>query len=261
MEREKAAHFAAESIGLTPGPELLNRCRRDLRARIEREQGRRRWFNLNLGRLAAFSRPLGALALIALGFFAARFTAPGPPAPTEIVRMDEPVLSRIRYVQPEPSGQVQVVVDETRQRIVLGRPDDQRIRSLLLTAARDPVDPGLRVESLDILKNRCDSAEVRMALISALKHDPNSGVRLKALDGLKRFAGEPEVRSALSQVLLTDDNPGVRIQAIDLLVQNKRHEDDMISVLQQLVQKEDNNYIRLRCQRVLRDMNASVGTF
>jgi hypothetical protein len=32
-------------------------------------------------------------------------------------------------------------------------------------------------------------------------------------------------------------------------------------VLQEVVQKENNSYVRLRCQRALEDMNASVGTF
>jgi hypothetical protein len=31
--------------------------------------------------------------------------------------------------------------------------------------------------------------------------------------------------------------------------------------LQDLVQKENNNYVRLRCRNALQEMNASVGTF
>jgi hypothetical protein len=27
------------------------------------------------------------------------------------------------------------------------------------------------------------------------------------------------------------------------------------------VQKEDNNYVRLKCEKALKDMNASIGTF
>jgi hypothetical protein len=82
-------------------------------------------------------------------------------------------------------------------------------------------------------------------------------VRLKALDGLKQFAGDPDTRQALTQVLLKDENPGVRTQVIDLLIQ-QRHTDAMVGVLQELMEKEDNNYIRMRCQKVLQEMNASA---
>jgi HEAT repeat protein len=112
---------------------------------------------------------------------------------------------------------------------------------------------------MDILKTRPYSADVRRALLQALQHDPNPGVRLKALEGLKQFAAEPDVRSTLAGVLLADDNPGVRTQAIDLLIQKR--EEDIVGVLQELMQKDNNNYVRLRCQRALQEMNASVGTF
>jgi HEAT repeat protein len=156
-------------------------------------------------------------------------------------------------------GRVQIVIDETHQRVLSGRLDDQAIQRLLLTAAKDPSDAGLRVESVDLLKNNSQSAEIRSALVYALEHDSNAGVRLKALDGLKQFAEDPDTRKALTQVLLTDDNPGVRTQVIDLLVQ--RHTDAMVGVLQELLEKEDNGYIRMRCQKVLQEMNASAETY
>src|SRR5262249_21689431 len=130
---------------------------------------------------------------------------------------------------------------------------------LLLAAAKDPSDPGLRVESVDLLKGRSESAEIRRALLYALQHDSNPGVRLKALDGLKGFAEDPETRKTLTQVLLADKNPGVRTQVIDLLIQHKN--DNMVGVLQELMRKEDNGYVRMRCQRALSEMNASVETF
>ena len=84
-------------------------------------------------------------------------------------------------------------------------------------------------------------------------------MRLKALQGLKASASDPEVRQSLSQVLLTDKNPGVRTQVIDLLIQKKEHR--MVGVLQELMRKEDNGYVRLRCQKALHDMNASIETY
>ena len=131
------------------------------------------------------------------------------------------MTSRVRYVEPVSPGRVQIVLDETRQRVLSGSVDDEAIQRLLLTAAKDPSDAGLRVESVDLLKNNSQSAEIRKALVYSLQHDPNAGVRLKALDGLKQFAEDPDTRQALTQVLLKDDNPGVRTQVIDLLVQQR----------------------------------------
>ena len=59
--------------------------------------------------------------------------------------------------------------------------------------------------------------------------------------------------------MLHDDNAGIRTQAIDLIFQ--RREKELVGVLQELMRREDNDYIRLRTQRALREMNASVDTF
>ena len=197
--------------------------------------------------------------MLVAGFFVARMTPPSLLGSFRSAGLVEPSTSRVRYVEPVGSGRVQIVVDETTQRVLSGNLDDQSIQRLLLTAAKDPSDAGLRVESVDLLKSRPQSAEVRSALLYAVQHDPNSGVRLKALDGLKEFANDPETRKTLTQVLLKDDNPGVRTQVIDLLI--KHHSDSMVGVLQELMGKEDNGYIRMRCQKALHDMNASVETY
>jgi hypothetical protein len=173
--------------------------------------------------------------MLALGFVTARVAPSSLLGNFHSAGMVDPTTSRVRYVEPTSPGRVQIVIDETHQRVLSGSLEDQSIQRLLLTAAKDPSDAGLRVESVDLLKNNSQSAEIRRALVYSLEHDPNAGVRLK------------------------DDNPGVRTQVIDLLVQ--RHSDAMVSVLQELMEKEDNNYIRMRCQKVLQEMNASVETY
>ena len=40
-----------------------------------------------------------------------------------------------------------------------------------------------------------------------------------------------------------------------------RRERDMVGVLQEVMSREDNNYVRLKCQKVLHEMNASAETF
>jgi hypothetical protein len=268
LAREKALFQAFDAAEMAPSQELLDNCRAELRGRIAQIEPEhagfwdklREGFSIHFHFAPGWAQVAGAVAMLALGFVAARMT-PGTmlgPWRTASV-MGEPITSRVRYVEPVASGRVQIVVDETRQRVLSGSVDDQAIQRLLLTAAKDPSDAGLRVESVDLLKNQPQSAEVRTALLYALQHDPNAGVRLKALDGLKEFSNDPETRKTLTQVLLKDDNPGVRTQVIDLLIQHRS--DAMVGVLQELMNKEDNDYIRMRCQKVLNEMNASVETY
>jgi len=262
FETEKRVQAALNRREVDVDPALLARSRRDLALRLEnagmRRAGVREWLRrVSDMRIAALARPAAALALIALGFFGARLTASKPAV--DAAGATEPGVMRVRYLESGPSGRVHLVVDETRQRELSGSVNDDQIRRLLLAAARESSDAGLRAESMDVLKAERTPAELRPVLLYALQHDSNPGVRLKAMDALKPYGGEADVREALTRVLLADDNPGVRAQAIDLLVE---HKGDMTAgVLQEVVQKENNSYVRLRCQRALEDMNASVGTF
>jgi len=84
---------------------------------------------------------------------------------------------------------------------------------------------------------------------------------LKALEALKPYASQKEVRSALTKVLLADQSATVRTQTIDLLVTTRRNESELAGVLQDMMRREQNTYIRQRGQTALRAMNASLETF
>src|SRR5665213_3446231 len=242
---------------------LLTTCRTDLRRQLQAEAaktsgGRWRW----LESLAGFSRfhiplriPVGAMALVARGWLGARYT----PERFGGLRagLTMPMFSSVQSVEPGSAGKVRIAVDDVQRHVVNGSLDDPRIQALLLNAVREESNPGVRVESIGALKNSADSEEVRRALIDAVSHDPNPGVRLKALDGLKPYAGNPAVRKTLANVLLKDDNAGVRVQAIDLLTMH--YDDSIVGVLQDVMQKEDDAYIRTRCRNLLEAMKASVG--
>ena len=270
LRKEKAAHAAFDQHEVIPSPSLLRECREDLFAKLSDEaeipkRAHDSWWDRFIDALTwrptgALMRPVGALTLMAIGFGAARMM-PSTGAAANFASL-VPGAARVRYVEPASDGKIQIVLDETRQRIVSGRLDDQQIRTLLLTAAKDPSDPGLRAETVDILNTRAQSADVRDALITALQHDQNAGVRMKAMEGLKPFAQQPEVRSALTQVLLTDSNPGLRTQAIDLLTKGASVDRQVIGTLQELMQRgEQQGYVRERCRRVLESMNASLETY
>ena len=65
------------------------------------------------------------------------------------------------------------------------------------------------------------------------------------------------------RVLNADDNPGIRTQAIDLLTEGAPRALDaqMVGMLQQLMRREENVYIRQRCEKALRMANASAEIF
>ena len=143
--------------------------------------------------------------------------------------------------------------------MVSGRTGDPGIQRLLLAAVRED-NPAVRVESVGLLTQpRGFRAKSAMPCSMPWPTTPTPACASKALDGLKPLAGDPQVRKTLARVLLADDNPAVRMQVVDLLVSHR--DDSMVGVLQNLVQKEDNNYVRLKCEKALKDMNASIGTF
>jgi hypothetical protein len=250
---------------------LLEDCRADLMAAIaggapRAERSAKGPWALFLEALGSsfsgfgrWKQPIGAVAMVALGFVAARFTGTTAPAPAAGGGSpSDEVYATVRSVQPVSAGHVEIAYDETRRRTITGSMEDQGIQKLLLAAAHEE-NPAVRVESVGLLQPKGGSNEVRDALINAVAHDSNVSVRLKALEGLKPLAADSAVRKTLAQVLLADDNPAVRMQVVDLLVAQR--DDSMVGVLQNAVQREDNSSVRLKVEKALKDMNASIGTF
>jgi HEAT repeat protein len=78
------------------------------------------------------------------------------------------------------------------------------------------------------------------------------------MEGLKSYTTDHAVQEALSQVLLRDANPGVRTQAIEMLSGVDDLDRQIVGVLQELMSREDDDYVRQRCQRALKAANASA---
>jgi HEAT repeats/Putative zinc-finger len=246
---------------------LLDECRADLQAAVRggvpapkpRVKGSWTLFLEAVGAtIAGFSRlrvPVGAMALLAIGFVGARYSGAGR---TWWRPADDNAFATVRSVQADASGRVQIAFDETHRRTVTGPTDSPDIQKLLLTAFHQN-NQDVRVESVGLLQPATDTAEVRDALLNDLEHDSNVGVRLKILEKLKPLTADPDVRKTLARVLQTDGNAGVRMQVVDLLV--ARPDDAMVGVLQSVVQREDNSGVRKKLEQALKDMNASVGTF
>ncbi len=275
MERQSVLAAALDQRRMEPPALLLEDCRTDLMAAIAggapavEKPAKGPWtlfleaLNVSFSGFGKMRQPAGALALIAIGFFAARFSGSLVPlASNGISSMSlspsDNVLSTVRSVKPDSTGHVQITVDETRRREISGRLEDPDIQKFILAGSRGE-NAAVRVEAVELLRNPGDSPQALDSLLNALANDPNDGVRLKALDALKPLAGDPRVSKTLAQVLLSDTNPAVRMQVIDLMV--ARRDDATVGVFQNLVQREENSGVRLKVSKVLKDWNASIGTF
>ena len=275
LAQQRALAAALDRRQMAAAPMLLEDCRSDLMAAIQggaprvepSVKGPWRLFldamAVSLSGLGRLRQPIGAVALVAIGFFAARLVNTAPPPSTgglltSVTSPTDDVYSTVRSVQPDNAGGVAIALDETRRKVVKGNMNDGTIQRLLLAAAHED-NPAVRVESVDLLRSQSGSTEVRDALLNVVSQDANPGVRLKALEGLKPLAADSEVRKTLGRVLLSDDNVAVRMLVIDLLVAHR--DDNMVGMMQGLVQKENNNSVRLKLEKALRDMNASPGRF
>jgi anti-sigma factor RsiW len=129
--------------------------------------------------------------------------------------VESSAIAGIRSVTQEPgSNQVSIKYDTVSTQEAQGSLNDQRIQQLLLFAARNNYNSGVRMDSVDLLTQAPDDSRVREALMYALQNDTNPGVRLKALDGLSGFVRQdPRVRDGVLRALISDTNSGVRLQA------------------------------------------------
>jgi hypothetical protein len=276
--RMSAFARALDARGMTAEAPLLAECRRDLSEALLASSpsplalrplrsffSGRSFFPRPAGPVAGLRRLAFAAALVVLGFVAARVSLRSParqgPGQTESsIFPTLPNAMTVRSVQPDPiSGRVRIGFEANDVKYISGTLDDAKIQRLLLAAAEDQSNAGLRVESVGLLKDYSGSHEVRQALLDALAGDPNPSVRLKAIEGLKSFATRADIRKAFAHALVTDANPGVRVQVIEVLTEHP--DDSLVGTFQGLVQSENNNYVRRRCQEALRHMNASEGTF
>ena len=155
-------------------------------------------------------------------------------------------------VQQPGSNEVTVKYDTVAPQQKTGSLSDPSIQQLLLYAARNNFNPGVRMDSVDLLTKQPDNTHVREALLYALRYDSNTGVRLKALDGLGPYVKDDvQVRDAVLESLMSDTNPGIRTEALDLL-KPVRGDSSVRIVLQHLAQKKDENrYIRSQAQSMV----------
>ena len=164
-------------------------------------------------------------------------------------------ITGIRSITQEPgSSQVSIKYDTISTQEAEGSLNDQRIQQLLLFAARNNFNSGMRMDSVDLLTQAPDGSQVREALMYSLHNDSNPGVRLKALDGLSGFVKQdPQVRDAVLQALISDSNSGVRLQALRM-VEPMKADSNVRSVLMKLAASDENPSIRSQARTMITQM-------
>jgi hypothetical protein len=179
----------------------------------------------------------------------------GGPVPPIVQPVESSAVTGIRSVTQEPgSDQVSIKYDTVLTQEAQGSLNDQRIQQLLLFAARNNYNSGVRMDSVDVLTQAPNDTRVREALMYALQNDTNPGVRLKALDGLSGFVRQdPRVRDGVLRALISDTNSGVRMQALRL-VEPMKTDSNVRSVLTKLSQTDQNVSIRSQARTMLAQM-------
>ena len=264
--RQFKSGMAAAPV-LEPSPNLLAASRMRLQEALESAEQPGFWRRWTFDLASIFSRsrfsPALASAIFIVGFAAGigatyKIVSANSPQIAATAGSTQPVessISGIRAINQVPgSKNVEIKYDTVTTQSAQGSLNDARIQQLLLFAARNNFNSGMRMDSVDLLSQQPQDQRVREALIYALRYDSNPGVRLKALNSLGAYVRQDrQVRDAVLRALLNDGNPGVRAEAIHLL-EPVRADSSVREVLQHLARQDKNTYIRTESRALLAEM-------
>src|ERR1700680_910908 len=248
-----------------PSPNLLTAARMRLQEGLETAEQDRFWHRLIFDPAAWLRQirfaPALAAAIFIVGFAGGIATTykvlsgngSGASIASGPVRAPaESSITGIQSITQDPgSNHISIKYDTVSTLETQGSLNDQRIQQLLLFAARNNYNSGVRMDSVDLLTQKPDVSQVREALVYALRYDTNPGVRLKALDGLGGFVkNDTRVRDVVLEALVNDSNPGVRTEALRL-IEPVKADGSVRGVLMTLAAKDQNQYIRSQARTQL----------
>ncbi|HLZ40482.1 MAG TPA: HEAT repeat domain-containing protein [Candidatus Sulfotelmatobacter sp.] len=254
-----------------PTANLLAASRMRLQEALETAEQGHWWHRLafdpaNWLRQMRFSPALASVILI-LGFAAGIGTTykiygtrVTPQGPTPVANnggnnsqtATEPTIAGIDSITQVPgTDQVSIKYNTISTQEKQGSLNNQEIQQLLLYAARNNYNSGVRVDSVDLLAQRSSDQQVRDALMYALQNDTNPGVRLKSLDALGNYVKtDTNVRDAVLRALVNDTNSGVRIEALRL-IEPVKADGSVRGVLMALASKDQSTYIKSQARTML----------
>ncbi len=271
LKAEQEFHaLLSQDRAAEPTPNLLASSRMRLQEALETAQQGTFWSRLAFDpahwlQQIRFSPALASVILI-LGFAggigtAHKVWAPRPiivgPSGTTTANNVSPVLNdtaiaSIDSVTPVPgTDQVTIKYNTVTPQQIQGPMTDAQVQQLLLYAAHNNYNSGVRVDSVGLLAQHSNEQQVREALMYALQNDTNPGVRLKSLDALGNYVKEDtNVRDAVLRALLNDTNSGVRIEALRL-IEPVKADGSVRGVLMALSAKDQSQYIKSQARTML----------
>jgi hypothetical protein len=244
-----------------PSPNLLASSRMKLQESLETAEQSGFWRRLVFDPWAWWREIKFAPAVAAMIFIvglgggigiARLMKSPNGGTAVDPVHPVEASISGIRSIAQDPgTNQVRIKYDTVAPQEAEGSLNDQKIQQLLLFAARNNYNSGVRMDSVGLLSQQPQETRAREALLYALRYDSNPGVRLKALDALGSYVKDDvRVRDGVLEVLLHDSNQGLRTNALHLLGP-VRADSSVRAVMQQLADGDRNQYIRSQARTVL----------
>jgi anti-sigma factor RsiW len=271
LKAEQDFHaLLAQDRAADPTPNLVAASRMRLQEALETAQQGSWWSRLafdpaNWLRQVKFS-PALASAILILGFaggvgatykiYGSRpvstvgGTTPTPNT-TGTIPTEASIAGISSIVQDPGTNQVSIKYNAVSTQEYQGPLNDQKVQQLLLYAARNNYNSGVRVDSVDLLAQRSGDLQVREALMYALQNDTNPGVRLKSLDALGNYVkSDTNVRDAVLRALVNDDNSGVRIEALRL-IEPVKADGSVRGVLMALASKDQSTYIKSQARTML----------
>jgi len=183
----------------------------------------------------------------------------------DLANMDVAGISLTPSPNGNGSGTIEMRLTAEKPVVFEGSLDDSEVRRVLTYVVQNSqkFDEGVRLDCLDALRTHSSDSDVRKALCLAVRKDRNPAVRLRALEALQGTPLDATVRETMLEALLNDTNPGVRVEAINALVSSLQQGQEAQSggdvqhvarVLQELVRKDPNHYVRIQCATALRQL-------
>src|SRR5580692_12703994 len=249
-----------------PSPNLVTASRMRLQEGLETAEQGRFWHRLIFDPAAWLREirfaPALTAAIFIVGFAGGVGTTykvvsgnGGSISAVPVIAPAESSITGIQSISQDPgSNHISIKYNTVSTQEAQGSLNDQRIQQLLLFAARNNYNSGVRMDSVDLLTQEPNNTHVREALMYALRYDSNPGVRLKALDSLGTFVkSDPRVRDVVLEALISDTNSGVRMQALHL-VEPMKADSNVRSVLAKLAKTDQNDSIRSQARTMLAQM-------
>jgi hypothetical protein len=224
----------------------------------QQDRGWKRWFFDPFAMLSSMKfSPALAAVLLMFGFaggMAVTYKLAQHPGVTSTATVQPSPLAvaAILDIQKDPnSDKVRIKYDALQPQTAEGTLNDQKIQQLLLYAAHNNMNTGVRLNSVSLMAEQPNDAKVRDALKASLRYDTNPGIRLKSLEALAPYIKQDAtVRDVVLEVLLHDNNGGVRSLALQTL-QPVRADSAVRMELQYLAQKDKDQAIKRQAQAML----------